>query len=193
MEVVRKISTVRILSALYNQKEKELYTTELARKTNLSLRHIDRVLPKMLEEGLIEVYQKNNKKYYKLTDKGRALAFALNNLDDLVKLLADSYLKEETARERSRRELVQRIILNLFRDTGLVYPYEFVENIVKGLGLTLDKIAKCNSYEEMKKIEDTIKNFGPAHTMIKIEKNGRITDVRYSRKFLKPEERIKIE
>jgi predicted transcriptional regulator len=89
MERIKDTSTVKILLALYN--EGELYTEQLARKAGLSLRHTKRVLPVMVEEGIIEQYQQKNKNYYKLTDKGMALAWGLSNPD----ALADLYRKRK--------------------------------------------------------------------------------------------------
>lgn len=92
MERVRETSTVKILFALYEHGD--LYTEELARKAELSLRHTKRVLPNIIREKLIEQYQKKNKNYYKLTEKGEAIAWGLVNPDALVDLCE----KEETAR-----------------------------------------------------------------------------------------------
>jgi DNA-binding PadR family transcriptional regulator len=94
MESLREVAVARVLLLLY--KKKKLYTTELAKQDEYSIswRHLHRILPSMVQEGLVKTELVRNKKYYSLTEKGEALAWALLNPD----ALADLYRKEETVR-----------------------------------------------------------------------------------------------
>jgi predicted transcriptional regulator len=100
MESIKQRTEVRILEALYSKNR--LYASQLAREVNLTVRHVDRVLPKMANDNLIKIYKERNKKYCEITEKGRALAWALLHPEDLAAL----FVKEETARSMKEPELL---------------------------------------------------------------------------------------
>jgi len=111
MESLKRTSIARLLLLLY--KKKRLYTTELTKHPEypLSWRHLHRILPTMLREGLIKSETISNRKYYSLTKKGEALAWALLNPD----ALADLYAAEETARVITREIVTKHIRREEFR------------------------------------------------------------------------------
>jgi predicted transcriptional regulator len=92
VETLRRPAVAKILSTLY--KEGGLHAPEIAKKTDIALRHAVRVLPKMEQDGLVKSYFEGNRKYYELTLRGEVLALAMFNLDALV----DLYKEEEIAR-----------------------------------------------------------------------------------------------
>ena len=77
-----------------------LYSVEIQRETELSLRHLNNVLPEMVKDDFVVFDIEKNKKYYRLTTKGAALAYALTNPDGLAAL----YNIEETAKLKRRVE-----------------------------------------------------------------------------------------
>jgi len=101
MESLKQQTVTKILRALY--KRGKLYTSQIAYETDVTLRHLSRILPKMVREDLVSSYPEENKKYYELTEKGKAVVWALDNPDDLAALSS----MEETAKVRGRVELPQ--------------------------------------------------------------------------------------
>jgi hypothetical protein len=95
---------------------------------------------------------------------------------------------------KEKEEITKRIILNLFRDTGIVYSVDLVQRVQRDLGVNIERIAQNNSYEVLKKVEETIKNLGPAvynYSLILDENGEKILSLHSSGKYLKPWERIK--
>jgi DNA-binding HxlR family transcriptional regulator len=86
MESLREVAVAKVLLLLY--KKGKLYTTELAKQPEytLSWRHLNRILPSMIQDGLVKADVVGNKKFYSLTVKGKALAWALSNPDGLAAL-----------------------------------------------------------------------------------------------------------
>jgi DNA-binding MarR family transcriptional regulator len=96
MESLTKRAVVKVMKVLYSKKR--LYASQIARELDLTVRHLDRILPKMVQDGLIREYRERNRKYCELTERGKSLLWALNNLDDLTALSS----MEETAKVEGR-------------------------------------------------------------------------------------------
>jgi len=82
MEALKKQAVIKIMGALY--KKERLYTSQIADETGLTLRHLSRILPKMIEDNLIKKYPEENKNYYELTVDGRSTVWALLHPEELV-------------------------------------------------------------------------------------------------------------
>jgi len=88
MESLRSASVAKVIRALYERGT--LYTTEISYETRVSERHLSvNVLPEMLKDEIVRSTSEKNKKYYELTDKGKILALALFDTENLV----DAYRK----------------------------------------------------------------------------------------------------
>jgi DNA-binding MarR family transcriptional regulator len=95
MESLTRKSIGKVMKTLYEKGE--LYASQLAREAGITVRHLDRILPRLAQDSLIEYYKERGKKYCKLTEKGEALVWALLNPD----VLTDLY-KGEKNRKRHR-------------------------------------------------------------------------------------------
>lgn len=127
MESLREIAVAKVLLLLY--RKGKLYTTELAKQPEYSLswRHLNRILPSMVQEGLVKVEMISNKKYYSLTEKGEALGWALLNPN----ALADLYEMEETTRAQRVEEIPRKPeALIPERTSGMTFTEIFESEIV---------------------------------------------------------------
>ena len=82
MQSLRGTAVAKVVVTL--SKYGELHLSDLCRKSEVAYAHLYRVLPTILEDGIAETYMRKNRKYYRLTDKGRALASALGGPEELA-------------------------------------------------------------------------------------------------------------
>lgn len=88
---------LRILRYLYEKTERgepKPYLTEMARELQTTKSVVSDNIKKLEKNNLLELEKKGPLKFYKLSEKGEAIAWAFLNPDALV----DLYGKEETAR-----------------------------------------------------------------------------------------------
>jgi len=114
MKSLTEKSTIRVMKTLYEKGQ--LYASQLARELGITVRHLDRILPKLVQDSLVKCYKERGKKYCELTEKGEALVWALLNPDALT----DLYKREETVRS---------IILNLQISEGAHKTVEVIKNM----------------------------------------------------------------
>ena len=72
---------IKILVALYY---KEMYIRELIRTLNVSSASVYRVLPNLLELGLVVFERRDTRKYVRLTVKGRRVAEFLSKAEKIT-------------------------------------------------------------------------------------------------------------
>lgn len=102
MKSLAEKSTVRVMKTLYEKGQ--LYASQLARELGITVRHLDRILPRLMQDSLVKCYKEGGRKYCELTEKGEALVWAILNPD----ALADLYKREETARVQGVRKFPRK-------------------------------------------------------------------------------------
>ena len=84
MESLRNTAVAKVVTTL--SKYGRLHLSDLCRKSEVAYAHLYRVLPAIVRDKLAEAYVEKNRKYYRLTEKGRALARAFEHPEELPAL-----------------------------------------------------------------------------------------------------------
>jgi hypothetical protein len=95
---------------------------------------------------------------------------------------------------KRKSEIIARIILNLFRDTDIVFDEDFVGRVYDSLGIDIHKVASVNTYKQLKKVEEAVLNVGSEYKnyALVMDSEGKLYGLERIIGFYKPNERIKI-
>jgi DNA-binding PadR family transcriptional regulator len=171
----------RILKCLYSFEMKgrpeTAYKREIARGVKVSERAAYTYLQTLTRKGLIEVSeQKGIQRFYKLTDKGRAMAWALLNPDALAAL----YETEETVRNIGVR--LPQSLSGFYADVESLTEDE--ENLLIQCGSGKANKAECSRrFSELKKMRaDLVRRFETSRgSLVKEIQAGGIPYAAFSR------------
>jgi len=83
-------------------------------------------------------------------------------------------------------EIVRRILLNLYQDTGKFPSRSYVKEVLNRL---VPSISKANSIAELTTVEDVIKNSGYGRVSLILD-NGKIIQIQSSDKHVIPKNRL---
>ena len=151
MESLKRSAVAKVILKLYEKGR--LYTTELSYETRITARHLStRVLPEMVRDGIVRCQKEKNRIYYELTEKGKILALALQNPDELAAL----WLGETASFNKGMKFRLMKPALPVL--AGTVDPKYLRKRIVVLVGLINgEEILVLDKYE-LGSLSDVLKS-----------------------------------